>query len=164
MITSNSAGCGIALFALQCLPPDVTVDDVILVSPAVSPDFDLSPALAHVRGKMYYFDSPMDVLTLWLGTGIFGTIDQKKSAGAGLVGFHPPASTRSESYDKLVEVKYDISWSRWGYLGTHLSGMSSAWALNVIAPILVHDEKEMTAAEPRNVRTLPTPRRVALLP
>jgi hypothetical protein len=164
MITSESAGCGIALYALQYLPREVTVDDVVLVSPAVSPDFDLCAALSHVRGKMYYFDSPIDVLTLWLGTGIFGTIDQKRSVGAGLVGFHVPTHARPENYDKLVEIKYDISWLRWGYMGTHLSGMSSAFARNVIAPILVHDEQEMAAAEAQNTRLIPAPRRVALLP
>jgi len=163
MITSESAGCGVALFALAALPPDVTVDDVILVSPAVSPEFDLSPALAHVRGKMYYFDSPIDVLTLGLGTGIFGTIDQKKCASAGLVGFHSPAATWAEHYNKLVEMKYDFAWSRWGYLGTHLSGMSSAWALHVVAPMLCHDEQEMAVADVRNVQVQPAPRRVAML-
>jgi hypothetical protein len=105
---------------------------------------------------MYYFDSPADVLTLFLGTGIFGTIDQKRTAGAGLVGFHPPAHLDAGAYDKVVEVKYDISWSRWGYLGTHLSGMSSSFARNVIAPILVRDEQAIAAAEAKNAAPVRT--------
>jgi pimeloyl-ACP methyl ester carboxylesterase len=159
MITAESAGAGIAVYALQRLPRDVVVDDVVFISPATSPDLDLSAALSHVRGKMYYFDSPVDVLTLCLGTEIFGTIDQKRTLGAGLVGFHrPPHGDVVAYHEKLVEVPYNIAWSRWGYLGTHLSGMSSAFSLHVIAPLLVHDEQAFAAAEARN---LPPPTIVA---
>jgi hypothetical protein len=165
MITSESAGAGIAIYALEKLPRDVMVDDVVLVSPATSSDIDLSRALSHVRGKMYYFDSPIDVLTLCLGTKIFGTIDQKRTLGAGLIGYHPPATADTAAYnEKLVEVQYDLSWSRYGYLGTHLSGMSSAFALHVVAPLLVRDEQAFAAAEVKSVPARAAPRRMAMAP
>ena len=62
----------------------------MLLSPALSPTYDLAPALSAVRREMVVFWSPLDVIVLGLGTRIFGTIDRIKTVSAGLVGFRGP--------------------------------------------------------------------------
>ena len=59
---------------------------VFLLASALSPEYDLSKALGHVRGKVYVFTSPGDSLVLGTGTRLFGTIDGIKSDAAGLNG------------------------------------------------------------------------------
>ena len=52
------------MWALEKLPDDVMVDDLVMVASALSPQYDLSKALKHVRGKAYAFNSMLDVLIL----------------------------------------------------------------------------------------------------
>src|SRR4051812_1017529 len=89
-LTSHSGGAGIAAWALEKLPADVYVQDVLMLAPALSPGYDLTHALAHIRGKLYVFFSPNDVIILSTGTRLFGTIDGIKSDAAGFAGFTRP--------------------------------------------------------------------------
>jgi hypothetical protein len=136
ILTAASAGTGLALWALERLPSGVAVDNVILVAPAFSPDYDMSAALRHVRGKVYAFTSPDDVVVLGVGTQIFGTIDGKKTRAAGLVGIHPPPQADSLQYAKLVEMKYNVDWLRYGNFGDHTGAMSVYFARDYLAPLL----------------------------
>ena len=54
-LTSHSGGTGIAVWALEDLPEGVQVQTLVLLASALSPDYDLSKALRHVRGKAYVF-------------------------------------------------------------------------------------------------------------
>jgi len=140
-LTAESAGAGVAIWALERLPTDVQVDDVLLVAAAVSPGYDLSAALRHVRGKMYYFSSVGDWYTLGMCTSIFGTMDGQKSQAAGYVGFHRPLAADPTQYAKLVEIKYDPAWAQWGDFGGHTGGMAVPFAREVIVPLLLHAEQ-----------------------
>src|SRR3954468_20234874 len=51
VVTSHSAGTGIAIWALEKLPDDVMIDDLVMIASALSPGYDLSRALRHVRHK-----------------------------------------------------------------------------------------------------------------
>jgi pimeloyl-ACP methyl ester carboxylesterase len=136
ILTAVSGGTGIAVWALERLPNDVAVDNVILVAPAFSPDYDLTRALRHVRGKMYAFTSAGDIVMLGAGTRIFGTIDRKKTAAAGLVGLHPPPQADAVQYAKLVEKRYTLAWLRFGNFGDHTGPMSVCFARDYLAPML----------------------------
>jgi len=135
ILTAESGGAALAVWALERLPRDLHVDQVLLVQPALSPGYDLSLALKHVREKMYYTSSPGDWLVLGLGTRLFGTSDGRKIDAAGFVGFRSPPGP----YQKLVEVRYEPEWMRWGDFGFHTGGMSTAFAFHVLAPLLVKD-------------------------
>src|SRR5205823_3823144 len=54
VLCAESGGVAVALWLLESLPQDIAVDDLLMVSPAVSRDYDLSRALAHVRNHAYY--------------------------------------------------------------------------------------------------------------
>jgi hypothetical protein len=144
LMSSESGGTGVAVWALEALPPDVIVDEVVLIAPSMSPRYDLSAALRHVRGRMYYFTSPADDLTNGLGTSFFGTIDGKRCLGAGLVGFYAPNCSDAREYGKLVRMPYDLRWMVWGNFGLHTGGMSAPFARNVLAPMLIRDEKRLS--------------------
>jgi pimeloyl-ACP methyl ester carboxylesterase len=137
IITSHSAGAGIAAWALAQLPANVSIDTWIMLEPALSPKFDLSKALAHVTGKAYAFSSINDVIVLGAGTRLMGTVDRVNGDAAGLVGFSRPPNGDPAEYQKLISVPYDTSWMRFGNTGDHIGCMLRPFARNVIAPILI---------------------------
>ena len=150
LLTSHSAGTGLAVFALEKLPPEVRVDTVLLISPALSPGYDLSKALAHVTNKAYAFTSPNDFFVLGVGTSVFGTIDGKKCESAGRIGFVRPEGADAAQYKKLVAEPYQKAWMKYGNIGDHVTSMARAFSAAVYAPILTADlpRKPASAAAP----------------
>lgn len=138
LLTAHSGGTGLVIFALEKLPKDVMVDGVLLLSPALSPNYDLSRALSHIRGRLYCFSSTMDVFVLGLGTKVFGTIDGQKGESAGRVGFVKPEHPAVPAeYQKLVDCPYEKAWMRFGNIGDHVSVMSQAFAEKVLSPLVL---------------------------
>lgn len=165
VFTSHSGGAGLMAWALEDLPPGVTVDTAVFIAPALSPGYDLSVALKHVTGKVYVLWSKRDKLVLRTGTEMFGTIDRVQTAAAGNVGFLRPGedgtavatpSTRPAGlpkdqpipsrvvkfadptqYQKLVGVPYDPAWRRLSNNGSHIGPMREPFAEGVIAPLIL---------------------------
>lgn len=135
VLTAHSGGTGILIWALEDLPDDVQVDTVLLIAPALSPTYDLSKALRHVRGKAYSFFSPLDAIVLGVGTRTFGTIDGVKVDAAGKLGFTAPDGADAEQYRKLVQVPYDVSWMPLGNIGDHIGPMARPFAEAMLSPL-----------------------------
>jgi hypothetical protein len=161
LITSHSGGTGLCVWALEKLPPDVKVERVMLLASALSPDYDLSKALSHVRGKAYAFSSPNDGIVLGAGTSVFGTIDGKQCQAAGLCGFACPKNADEEQYAKLVPMPYDSAWIKLGNIGDHIGVTSRAFAETVIAPILMGKEPPAPTTRPSARATASTTTRPA---
>lgn len=107
-IVAKSGGTGLVLFALQALPAG-SVERVILLSAAVSPTFDLRPALRATRRELVSFHSRNDRVILGWGTSKFGTIDRYYGNGAGLAGFVIPDGLSREDrqlYLRLIQVPF----------------------------------------------------------
>lgn len=156
IVTSHSGGTGIAVWALERLPKGMKVQTLLLLASALSPDYDLSRALQHVRGRAYVFYSRNDQLVLGVGTRLFGTIDGVKSDSAGLVGFHEPAHADAKAYEKLIQKPYDKGWIAFNNIGNHVGCMSEPFAENVLAPLLLGRER---AGEVTGPDTRPSARR-----
>jgi hypothetical protein len=139
-ITCHSGGAGIVTWALEQSAPDVMVDDMIFLSSALSPKYDLSKALKHVRGHVYVIYSPYDIAVLGVGTNMFGTIDGVKTDASGKVGFAKPEGADETQYKKLVQIRYDSGWVRLGNIGDHIGSMSRPFAREVLAPLLLRGE------------------------
>lgn len=150
IVTCHSGGAGIAAWAIGQLPDDVRVRQWVLVAPALSPQFDLSPALAHVSGRAYAFLSSLDPINGW-GTRNFGTIDRVNTDAAGRVGFEVPAD--GGAYEKLTQIPYDRAWMRAGNAGDHIGGMMKPFARRVIAPLLRTGELPKIEPAPRSTAT-----------
>lgn len=138
-LTSHSGGTGIAVWALQKLPEGMQVQTLVLLASALSPEYDLSKALRHVRGKAYVFYSQNDQVVLGAGTRLFGTIDGVKSEAAGLIGFRVPEGADKQQYEKLVQKPYDKGWLAFENIGNHVGCMSQPFAQNILAPMLIDD-------------------------
>jgi hypothetical protein len=140
VISSESGGAGPTVWALEDLPDDVFVDAVVLIAPALSPDYDLSAALRHVRGNCHAFISADDNFILDWGTRTYGTIDGKNVDAAGHCGFVTPAGADEVEYAKLVQVPHRSAWAKYWNFGGHGGAMSPAFAKHVIAPLIARGE------------------------
>ena len=153
-LSCESGGAGIALWALEALPDDVHVDGVVLVSPAVSTEYDLTPALRHVRRKMLVFPSKADGLVLGIGTLFFGTMDRRHDTSAGLDGFTRPASGDASQYAKLEQYHYrGKMFFDYGNIGGHAWAMYPRFASAWLAPRLVEMTRASEESHPPSPRT-----------
>jgi pimeloyl-ACP methyl ester carboxylesterase len=137
-LVGKSGGTGVAVRALEAMP-DEAVEAVVLLSSALSPDYDLSRALKAVRRDLTLFWSPLDVIVLGAGTGIFGTIDGRKGVSAGLVGFRQPKGLDEEAarqYAKLKQVRWSPGMASTGYFGGHVGPDNPAFLKKYVLPLL----------------------------
>ncbi|MFO0839476.1 MAG: hypothetical protein U1D55_13250 [Phycisphaerae bacterium] len=110
-----SAGTGIALWALEDLPPGYQVDNVVLLSGSIYYRRDISKALPHIKGKIYNYYSSNDII-LAGPMKIFGTIDGVFGEdGAGAVGLSPPSGK-----DRVVNISWRPEFASYGYVGGHV--------------------------------------------
>jgi hypothetical protein len=149
-VTCHSGGAGVAAWAIERLPPDVSIAGWLMMAPALSPTFDLTPALRHVRGKLDVFISDGDGV-LGVGTRMFGTIDGVKTDAAGRVGFAMPPGADPAEYAKIVTHPYDPAWLRFGDTGDHIGAMRWRFAAAILAPIL----RDQLTGAPREAATRP---------
>lgn len=148
-ITAHSGGCGLAAWAMENLPPEVKVQTVLFMAPALSPTFDLTPALRHVSGKMFVFSSPLDTVVLYTGTRLFGTIDGVRIEAAGFSGFIEPPGADPLMYQKLVSCAYRSNWARYNDFGGHIGAMSRSFASAVLEPLLRSSQAPTTQTDAR---------------
>ncbi|HLJ94039.1 MAG TPA: alpha/beta fold hydrolase [Gemmataceae bacterium] len=137
-LVGKSGGTGIILAAAEQLPPQ-TLERVVLLSPAVAPNYDLRRALRATRYQIVSFYSPYDQLVLNWGTSQFGTIDRYYGASAGLRGFVIPPDLSAEDralYDRLVQVKWSPAMILEGNLGVHIGTSMPAFVAKEVAPWL----------------------------
>lgn len=153
-LTSHSGGGALAVWALEDLPPGVMIDDLVMMSPALSPTYDLTAALRHVKGHVYVFSSLADLLVLGTGTRLFGTMDGVKTDAAGRVGFTRPPDGDPAQYKKLIPMPYDPGWMKYGDMADHIGGMTRSFGKNVIAPLLL--QGKMPAVEMPTTAQTPT--------
>jgi pimeloyl-ACP methyl ester carboxylesterase len=138
-LTAHSGGNGIAVWALEKLPDDVKVQAMVMLASALSPQYDLSAALRHVRGKVYVFHSEYDSVVLGAGTRAFGTIDGVRDDASGRIGFTMPAAGDADQYAKLKQYPFDKSWMRLGNLGDHIGTLEPRFAEKILAPLILEE-------------------------
>jgi hypothetical protein len=147
-LTCHSGGGGLAIWAMEDLPDRVKIHTLLMMSSALSPNYDLSKALSHLTGKAYVFSSLEDQLVLGTGCRLFGTIDGVKTDAAGRVGFLRPPGADARQYAKLVPMPYHPEWIRLGDRGDHVGGMNRRFARLVLAPLVLSGELPAIAVDP----------------
>ena len=123
-----SGGAGIALFACEELPPDVTFEGIILVSGGVSITYDLTGALAHTKLGIFNYYSPKDVNVLRDGTTRHGTMDRVKGPAIGYAGF-------DSDHPKLYQLAWDQSMRSLGNWGGHSTSLRPTFARRYLLPL-----------------------------
>jgi pimeloyl-ACP methyl ester carboxylesterase len=136
ILIGHSAGCGMLLGALGRLPPEAMVESVVLLAPSVSPGYELSPALVHVRQRMHVVYSDRDTFWLAWRTGTFGTYDNVRTPAAGNSGFANVERLPPDLRVRLVQHPYGPAWNSLGNDGGHFGALSNRFAADVIAPMI----------------------------
>ncbi|UCG16903.1 MAG: hypothetical protein JSV19_02480 [Phycisphaerales bacterium] len=134
-----SAGTAIVLNALERLPAGVDVDSVVLFSSSVSADRDLSPALRHVRKKLYATSSKEDLIL----RSVAITADGRRGPPAGRTGFRVPRSLpygERAIYAKVVNLHWRPAYSAFGWNGGHVSATAPEFVRSVIAPRILSQQ------------------------
>lgn len=132
-----SAGTGVGVWAVEALPADTMVDDMVLLGSSLSSDYDMTKCLKHVKGKVYVLSSSRDaVLTGFLQ--VLPTIDgQWFVRPAGLAGMKPPAGAPMETIElykkKIVNIPWEPPFERLGNAGGHTDGTSQRFVRHYIA-------------------------------
>jgi hypothetical protein len=137
-LVGRSAGTALVLFAAEKLPPE-TLERIVLLSAAVSPDYDLRPALQATRGEIVSFYSERDQLILNWGTRQFGTADRYYGPSAGLRGFTVPKDLKLPEwspYHRLVQVPWQPRMILEGHTGSHLGTSLPGFLAQEVAPWL----------------------------
>jgi alpha-beta hydrolase superfamily lysophospholipase len=143
-LIGKSGGTAVVVKALEQVEEN-TVERAILLSPALSPVYDLSQALKAVSRELVVFWSPLDMIVLGAGTRVFGTADRVRTMSAGMVGFRRPAlvpgvtedTGRDRQYAKLRQVRWTPKMASTGYLGGHVGPDSPIFLKNYILPLLM---------------------------
>jgi pimeloyl-ACP methyl ester carboxylesterase len=140
-LVAKSGGSGVIVRALEQLT-EGSVERTVLISPALSPRYDLAPALRAVARELVVFWSPLDVVVLGAGTRVFGTADRVRTASAGMCGFQVPYEARdpgnglASPYAKLRQVRWSWRMASTGYLGGHVGPDSPIFLKKYVVPLL----------------------------
>lgn len=139
-ILGFSAGTAVAVFALEVLPEDVRVANVVLLGASISDNYDLTAALRRVGGKLYVFTSNHDRVLGFL-MKFSGTADRKfRVAGAGVRGFVLPRragdATRALYADKVVRIRWQKSFEVDQDYGHHFDNVKAGFIRDHVAPLL----------------------------
>lgn len=137
-LVGRSGGSGVVLSAAAQLPPG-SLERIVLISPAVSPHYDLCPAFRATRKEIVCFSSANDQVILNWGTSVFGTVDRVYGPSAGLYGFHEPAPEDAEScelYRRLVHIPWNAGMIWDGHPGFHCTALATGFQTRHVAPWL----------------------------
>jgi len=141
-VVGYSGGGGLAVMVAEALPEDVRLRHLILVQAAISPDYDLGAALAHVDGKLINFHSAFDWAILGLGTRALGTMDRANVVSAGKVGFNLAVAVPNEALRRRVEQpEWTLAMLTSGHYGGHLGMLTYGWNRKYLAPYLIDDPR-----------------------
>jgi hypothetical protein len=131
-IIALSAGTGVAVWACESLQPPANVENVILLSSSLSCDYDMREALAHIRGRVYVYCSPNDMI-LQGPVRVLGTIDGRYGAEpAGLAGLRSPPDS-----PKIRNIAWSPDFEPLGWTGSHISCVSEVFVAQVLASHIV---------------------------
>jgi pimeloyl-ACP methyl ester carboxylesterase len=137
-LVGHSAGTGLAVRAAELALPG-TIDRLVLLSSALSPTYDLRPALAATRHGIVAYYSPHDRVFLDWGTRHFGTVDRYYSPSAGLQGFQIPETATDadrELYRRLVQIPWRSRMILECNVGNHNGPCCPGFLMAEVAPWL----------------------------
>lgn len=147
-LIASSAGTAITVFALEELSDTERVESVVLMSSAMSADYDLSSALARVTGNVHVLTSDRDRL-LTVVVPMVGCSDRAGDKAAGVAGFHLPAAatdaTRAQ-YARVLHLPWRDEFRSHGHDGGHTDCKSPRFVQRVVAPLVAGSAHEPIVA------------------
>lgn len=138
-LVGYSGGGGMAVLVVDALPAGVEIDRLILIAPAISPDYPLERnVLPNVTELVVNYASERDLQVGW-GTRTFGTIDRERVDSAGAVGF-------SSNDAKVLQWRWSPSARALGHRGNHVAYLGRRWQTAALMPALEPDATAETLA------------------
>jgi pimeloyl-ACP methyl ester carboxylesterase len=132
-IVALSAGTGVAVWAVEALKPTYKVNNVVLISSSLCCRYDVRRALANVKGRIYNYYSPTDLVLLG-PMKVFGTIDGVYLAdGAGAVGLKVPPGAE----DRVINIPWREEFAQYGYVGGHGDGTNAVFVQHEISQYII---------------------------
>lgn len=128
-----SAGTSVVLLALEQLPAGIEVDNVVLFSPSVSAERNLTKAMQHVRRNLYATCSPYDAICGTLAVNADGV----SGPPAGTVGFRLPKQAGAgtdTAYQRVINIPWDPAYLAYDWSGGHTAVTNRRMVGAVIAP------------------------------
>lgn len=136
-----SAGTVVATYALEALPPGYAVDEAVFLGSSLSAHHDMTRALQHVRGKLYVFTSPNDVVLTEL-LPLASTADREfcGACAVGTRGLHLPHGATQQQrqlYARIENIGWRPEFRAAGNAGGHTDAVNPAFVRQHIAPLLL---------------------------
>jgi hypothetical protein len=127
-IISLSAGTGIAVWAAEKVKPPAKINNMILLGSSLSARYNMSKALANMKGKIYVYYSNFDEV-LEGPVKAIGTVDHQVGVDAvGLVGSQSPRGR-----ERIVNIGWSSRYKKYGWSGAHTDCTSKAFVAGVLA-------------------------------
>jgi pimeloyl-ACP methyl ester carboxylesterase len=134
-----SAGTALVLAAAEQLPAG-SVERIILLGSALSPHYNLAPALRATRTQIVSFYSEKDWFILGWGTSTFGTADRFYTGSAGLAGFRTPDDPEARLlHGRLIQVPWRPEMMLLGNFGAHFGNSAPLFMRYQVVPWLYPD-------------------------
>jgi len=157
-VIGYSAGAGMAVMALEALPPGRRVTSVMLLAATLAPDYDLRSAMSHTESGVRNFYSPVDVPVLMATMTLVGTMEGRHTVAAGAWGFTVPKGIEGEErrrYEQnLIQQSYTFEMLAWGNSGGHFGWVRPNFVQHWLAP-MVTPPSTADAATASRQRNLP---------
>lgn len=136
-----SAGTAVVAYALEYLPADHGVQNVVMLSGSLSSGYDLTEALRRVQGRMYIFTSQRDEVLL-TAVPLSGSADRVSASEGtiGLRGARLPPGASSETrllYRKISIIPWNPQFARYGNEGRHTDTVKGPFVQQFVAPLVV---------------------------
>ena len=139
-IVGLSAGTAVAAFALEALPENYAVENVVLLGSSLSSHYDMTTALRRVRNRLYVFTSEKDAaLAPALSMPDTAARPLRAASPPALQAFHLPASGGVETkrlYGKISNIEWRPEFARDGNYGGHTDAVNANFVRDYIAPLL----------------------------
>ena len=129
-VIGHSAGGAMAVFAAEAMPEGRPLDGIIVLAPALSPEYELSRALAGCAGRFLNCYSRNDIFLRTL-TSIGCNFAGKRGKTAGQEGF------RAAVCAEVRQLEWDESMRKSGNWGGHRGWASSRWVAGTLAPLML---------------------------
>lgn len=108
-----SSGGMAAIQVAEQMPWGTAVDRVLLLSPGVSPDYDLRPMLEKVRDRVIVYWSPREAGLGGALLSFMGTVDGNYTTAAAISGFN-------QEHEKLEQIEWSEDMASLGNYGDHI--------------------------------------------
>lgn len=139
-VIGYSGGAGIAVMALEALPPGRKVTSVMLLAATLAPDYDLRSAMSHTEWGIRNYYSPVDVPVLMATMTLVGTMEGRHTVAAGAWGFTVPKAVEGEErrwYEQnLIQQSYTFEMLAFGNSGGHFGWVRPNFVQHWLAPMV----------------------------